>query len=109
HHHYDAYLGQLAETRLRWGNAGPIQQMKCRAAEQTFESLSRQPAKPEAVYPATAMEEIIDVARWTPSGDNSQPWRFQPVDENRLTVYIENDSADNIYEYRDGQPTLLSA
>jgi nitroreductase len=109
HHHYDAYLGRLAETRLRWGNAGPLQQMKCRAVTQAFESLSRQPAKPEPVYPATVMEEIIAIARWTPSGDNSQPWRFQPVDENRLTVYIENDSADNIYEYRDGQPTLLSA
>ena len=25
--------------------------------------------------------KILDLARWAPSGDNTQPWRFEIVDE----------------------------
>jgi nitroreductase len=109
HHHYDAFLGQLVETRLRWGNAGPLQRLKAKAAERAFQAISLQPAKPEPPYPQQWREHVIDIARWTPSGDNSQPWRFVLVGEDGLTLQIRDDSARNIYEYRDGQPTLLSA
>lgn len=109
HHHYDAYLNRFVQTRLKWGNAGPLQRFKAAAAERLFEGLSRLPARPEPTYPATMLEEIIHVARWTPSGDNAQPWRFRILGEDRLLVRIADHSADNIYEYAGGQPTLLSA
>src|SRR6185503_5816251 len=109
HSHYDAFLGKLVETRLRWGNAGPWQSYKARAAEKAFFALSRQPAKPERRYPVSRMEQIIDLARWTPSGDNAQPWRFVLAGEEALQVFIREPGADNVYEYRDGEPTLLSA
>lgn len=31
--------------------------------------------------------EILDVARWAPSGDNTQPWRFEIIDHNRIAVH----------------------
>lgn len=108
HHHYDAFLGKLVETRLRWGNAGPLQSMKAGAAERAFEGISRQPAKPEPRYPQEWREQIIDIARWTPSGDNAQPWRFMLAGTEGLVLFIQDESAENIYEYADGQPTLLS-
>jgi nitroreductase len=55
------------------------------------------------------MEEIIDLARWTPSGDNSQPWRFVVTADDRLEIHIEDAGQANVYEYRNGQPTLISA
>lgn len=107
HHHYDAYLGRVVDTTLRQGNDGPLQKMKARAAERFFRGLIAQGAKPEPAYPATTMEEIINVARWAPSGDNSQPWRFRIIGDDELAVSIRMSSS--IYEYRDGEPTLISA
>lgn len=34
-----------------------------------------------------AMKKILDLARWAPSGDNTQPWRFQVVDEYAVQVH----------------------
>ena len=33
------------------------------------------------------MEQILDLARWAPSGDNTQPWRFEIVDEFNVIVH----------------------
>jgi hypothetical protein len=33
------------------------------------------------------IEKIIDNARWAPSGDNSQPWRFQIIDDKHFAVH----------------------
>lgn len=55
------------------------------------------------------IEEIIDIARWAPSGDNAQPWRFRLIDDDTVIVTVKDDSGDNVYEYRNAEPTLLSA
>lgn len=109
HHHYDAFLGRLVKTRLRWGNAGPLQRLKARLAEKSFRALAGRPARPELRYPANRMEAIIDLARWTPSGDNSQPWRFLIGADESLDIFIKDDSGRNIYEFDNGRPTLLSS
>jgi nitroreductase len=109
HHHYDAYLGKLVTTTLPRGNAGRWQQFKARMAEKAFRGLAAMPPQPAAPRPANALEEIIDHARWTPSGDNAQPWRFQLLDDDSMRVRIRDASAGNVYEYRGGEPTLLSA
>src|SRR5574340_24903 len=31
--------------------------------------------------------EILELARWAPSGDNTQPWRFEVIDDHRLVVH----------------------
>lgn len=108
HHHYDAYLGRLVTTTLRWGNAGPIQRFKARLAEKQFAGLASLPPQPLPPRPSSAIEDIVNVARWTPSGDNAQPWRFRRQGDDRLLIHIRDDSAGNVYEYRGGEPTLLS-
>ncbi len=109
HHHYDAYLAKLVTTNLRWGNAGPLQRFKADMAEKAFQRLAQMPPQPLPVRPASTVEEIIDVARWTPSGDNSQPWRFRRTGDDAYVIRIADKSAENVYEYAGGQPTLLSA
>ena len=110
HHHYDAYLGKIAFTNLRWGNAGPLQRLKAKLAERAFgRMLARSVPAEQPRYPANPIEEIIDSARWAPSGDNAQPWRFRITDDNALLIHIADDSSHNVYEYRDGEPTLISA
>lgn len=55
-----------------------------------------------------AIERILDAARWAPSGDNAQPWRFEVQNDDDVLVCIRRE-IENVYEYRDGEPTLLSA
>ena len=42
------------------------------------------------------MKSILDLARWAPSGDNLQPWRFEILGQDRLRMHIrrENDVYD---------------
>lgn len=42
------------------------------------------------------LKSILELARWAPSGDNLQPWRFEIVGEDRLRLHIrrENDVYD---------------
>src|SRR5882762_4077485 len=55
-----------------------------------------------------AIDRILDAAHWAPSGDNAQPWTFEVHGENRFDVCVRVE-AGNVYEYRHGEPTLISA
>jgi molybdopterin/thiamine biosynthesis adenylyltransferase/nitroreductase len=109
HHHYDAYLGKAAVTRLPQGNASTSQRNKADQVQRAFEAMLSRPPQPEPAYPASTLEEILDFARWAPSGDNAQPWRFEVLGEDGLAVHIADESSQNVYEYRGGEPTLISA
>jgi len=37
--------------------------------------------------------KILDLARWAPSGDNTQPWRFEIVSDKHLAIH-GNDTRD---------------
>ena len=37
--------------------------------------------------------KILDLARWAPSGDNTQPWRFEIAGDDHLVVH-GNDTRD---------------
>ena len=50
---------------------------------------------------------IINLARWAPSGDNTQPWRFEIIDDYRMVVHIHYAQEDCVYDLR-GQNTLLA-
>ena len=53
------------------------------------------------------LSHILDLARWAPSGDNTQPWRFEIVDDHLIRVY-GSDTRDHIlYDY-DGHPSHIS-
>lgn len=55
-----------------------------------------------------AVEKILEAAHWAPSGDNAQPWTFEVQSEDLFDVLVRID-AGNVYEYRQGEPTLISA
>jgi len=50
----------------------------------------------------------LDAAHWAPSGDNAQPWTFEVQDDRHFDVCVRV-AAGNVYEYRHGEPTLISA
>jgi len=41
---------------------------------------------------------ILNLARWTPSGDNTQPWRFEIIDDHRIVVHIQYAQEIGVYD-----------
>ncbi|MBV9749582.1 MAG: ThiF family adenylyltransferase [Acetobacteraceae bacterium] len=107
HHHYDAYRQRLVTTRLPRGNAGPVQQLKLAVARRQFRTMRQVPRPTES--PGSTLEAILDAARWAPSGDNVQPWRFEPLGPDEVRIAFDPHDVPNPYEYRLGEPARLSA
>jgi len=55
----------------------------------------------------TPAHEILELARWAPSGDNTQPWRFAIEAEDRVVVYGHDTRAHCVYDL-DGRPSQIS-
>ncbi|MEO7781466.1 MAG: molybdopterin biosynthesis protein MoeY [Candidatus Nitrotoga sp.] len=51
--------------------------------------------------------DILELARWAPSGDNTQPWRFEIIDEHHLIVHAFDTRDHCIYDL-DGHPSQIS-
>jgi molybdopterin/thiamine biosynthesis adenylyltransferase/nitroreductase len=110
YHQFDAYRGKWTRGRLPLGNAGPLQTLKRQIGYRAFASLSRNARPAEEPVRGSELEQILDLARWAPSGDNAQPWRFEVAGEDGVTVHIEVEGEEqNIYDYQNGRPTFLSA
>ena len=56
---------------------------------------------------ASPIHQILDLARWAPSGDNSQPWRFEVLDESHLVIHGFDTREHCIYDL-DGRASQLS-
>jgi molybdopterin/thiamine biosynthesis adenylyltransferase/nitroreductase len=108
-HQFDPFLARWSRTRLRFGNAGPLQTLKRHIGYKAFAKLSRNARPKETPVTGSDVERIIDLARWAPSGDNAQPWRFEIIgsDQVRIRLRVEGEDA-NIYDYANGHPTLLA-
>ena len=50
---------------------------------------------------------ILELARWAPSGDNSQPWRFSVPADDRIVVHGHDTRARCVYDL-DGRPSQIS-
>ncbi|MDN2709290.1 nitroreductase family protein [Janthinobacterium sp. SUN118] len=55
----------------------------------------------------TILENILDQARWAPSGDNTQPWRFEIVEARHVVVHGFDTRSHCVYDL-DGHPSQLS-
>jgi molybdopterin/thiamine biosynthesis adenylyltransferase/nitroreductase len=109
YHQFDGYRGKWVVGKLANGNAGWLQRLKLKAAYKGFAALSRTSWQPPSRDSGPEIEQILDLARWAPSGDNTQPWRFEITGEDRVTVHVRDHAADDVYDYDGGRPTLLSA
>ncbi len=51
--------------------------------------------------------QILELARWAPSGDNTQPWRFELVDDTRLVIHGFDTRHDCVYDL-DGSASQIA-
>lgn len=54
-----------------------------------------------------AIERILDAARWAPSGDNTQPWRFQLAGDDHVVVHGHDTRSHCVYDL-EGEASQLS-
>lgn len=121
--HFDAYRNKLKRTWRPGGNNNPLQrlglaiagrrlrQKSSATASNTRGSSPSAGAPSSAGYeekaPLSAIEQILDVARWAPSGDNTQPWRFEIIDEHHVVVH-GFDTRDHCVYDLDGHPSQIA-
>jgi len=53
------------------------------------------------------LSQILDLARWAPSGDNTQPWRFEIVSDHLVRVHGLDTRDHILYDY-DGHPSHIA-
>ncbi len=53
------------------------------------------------------LEDILNRARWAPSGDNTQCWRFEPLNDRRVRIH-GFDTRDHCVYDLDGHPSQIS-
>ena len=51
--------------------------------------------------------KILDLARWAPSGDNTQPWRFEIIDDTHIAIHGHDTREHVIYDF-DGHPSHMA-
>ncbi|MBI3366894.1 MAG: nitroreductase family protein [Burkholderiales bacterium] len=60
-----------------------------------------------AVVIDDALRRVLELARWAPSGDNTQPWRYQVVGSRQLVVH-GHDTRDHVVYDLHGRASQLS-
>jgi len=53
----------------------------------------------QRVVPENLLREIVDAARWAPSGDNAQPWVFVIIKDTQLKLKIQSFLVDGAMRY----------
>jgi hypothetical protein len=53
------------------------------------------------------IEQILELARWAPSGDNTQPWRFELISESKVVVHGFDTRAHCVYDL-DGRASQIA-
>jgi hypothetical protein len=54
-----------------------------------------------------SLADILELARWAPSGDNTQPWRFEVIDDHRFVVHAFDTREHCVYDL-DGHPSQIA-
>jgi len=102
---FDAYRNRLVISWLPWGNNNPLQRLRLALARRHFKG--RPPAPALTPNPRPVAEQILDLARWAPSGDNTQPWRFEIMDDRRIVVHGHDTREHCVYDLQ-GHASQLS-
>lgn len=54
-----------------------------------------------------SIADILELARWAPSGDNTQPWRFEVIDSHHVRVYAYDTRDHCVYDL-DGHASQMA-
>jgi molybdopterin/thiamine biosynthesis adenylyltransferase/nitroreductase len=106
--HFDPYTNKLVRTHVPGGNRNPLQRAKIWAAEKLAAARpSGARTSAEAASGASPIERVLDLARWAPSGDNTQIWRFEITGDTSCRIHTRDTRESVLYDI-DGSPSLMA-
>ena len=108
YHHFDPFLGRYARGWLPGGNDNPLQRIKIGLVTRLSRRLSATPRPEEPLPSGRPIERILERARWAPSGDNSQPWRFAIAGDRAVSITVPAGDGGNVYQFNDGEPHQIA-
>lgn len=104
--HFDAYTNQYKKTWRPGGHKNPIQRLAFTIGKKMF--LANKPmTQTQETKPLTLAQKILEQARWAPSGDNTQCWRFELTGEDSFIVHA-TDTRDHVVYDLDGHSSHLA-
>ncbi|MBU3070853.1 ThiF family adenylyltransferase [Aestuariicella sp. G3-2] len=92
--HFDAYKNQFKTTWRPWGNSNPVQKLMLKIARKSLMSQREQQREakagdvaPDMKKTASDIEQVLEWARWAPSGDNTQVWDFELLSDTSVRIH----------------------
>lgn len=105
---FDAYANKFAHSWRPGGNHNPINRYLLKMARNKI--LKTDPELDKYLSDTRQMsivEKILEKARWAPSGDNTQPWRFEIINEKHIVVH-GFDTRDHVVYDLQGHASQIS-
>jgi molybdopterin/thiamine biosynthesis adenylyltransferase len=107
--HFDAYKNKFKKTWRPLGNRNPLQKIMFTIAKKIVikktdiqQEISSQPdnkLKP--------IEQVFEIAKWAPSGDNTQVWRIEVIDDYNCIIH-SFDTSDWVVYDKQGNASKMS-
>ena len=103
--YFDAYRNTWSKGYLSGGHRNLIQRLRVALVSKAFIKFQEN-VNPNVSSPLkNDIEAILDYAKWTPSGDNSQPWQFEIKSESEFNFHLENEGS--VYDF-DSKPSIMT-
>ncbi len=98
---FDTYADSFVKTWRPGGNRNPLQQIGLAVARRQLENFAeKNETRMDDSEVKTPLENILNLARWAPSGDNSQPWRFEIMDDTHIVIHGHDTRDHCVYDLR---------
>mgnify|MGYP003386193427 CR=1 FL=1 len=88
--HFDAYRNKMAKTWRPMGNNNPIQRLGLKIVRKRLSAKLAATSEKKQSPPTNSIERILDYARWAPSGDNTQPWQFEILNDDSFVIHTRD-------------------
>ncbi|MGH8397099.1 MAG: ThiF family adenylyltransferase [Gammaproteobacteria bacterium] len=99
---FDALNNRIVRTWRLGGMHNPLQKLTLTIArKQIKRMLAATPASPPAKNDppvSDVIQQILHLARWAPSGDNAQPWRFEVLADDHFVIRGSDTSELGVYD-----------
>ncbi len=96
YHLFDAYLNKHKVGYVPFGKRNPLFLAKTFFINRHITDIIKHNSGDKKIY-TRPVEKILDRARWAPSGDNTQLWRFKIIDDCAADI-ITVTTYDSLYE-----------
>lgn|GEM_PF-48048 len=100
---FDALGNRLIRTWRPGGMRNPLQQLTLKVARKQMSKVLAQAAQARHAVadqpePSNQIQQILHLARWAPSGDNTQPWRFEIIDDRHFVIHGRDTRQHCVYD-----------